>query len=140
MIESLLSRLQAPFLSASEIYLEQKLALACKHYKVQACAFVGGVACNKYLKARLERFCTSQGKLFFAPSPAYCTDNGAMIAYVGHYKAQQERWSDFSFRSIWPLGHNYLYTSCSAPLQRTLYWNNYTSNSFCIQTSNTRFE
>lgn len=75
---------------------EQKLALACKHYKVQACAFVGGVACNKYLKARLERFCTSQGKLFFAPSPAYCTDNGAMIAYVGHYKAQQERWSDFS--------------------------------------------
>jgi N6-L-threonylcarbamoyladenine synthase len=75
---------------------QQKLALACKQYNVKACAFVGGVACNKYLKARLEQFCSSQGKLFFAPSPAYCTDNGAMIAYVGHYKAQQKQWADFT--------------------------------------------
>ena len=33
---------------------------------------------------------------FFSPAPRFCTDNGAMIAFVGHYKAQQEKFSDFN--------------------------------------------
>lgn len=75
---------------------EQKLSLAFKSYSVKAVAFVGGVACNRYIKKRLEDFCIQHTKKFFYPSPAYCTDNGAMIAFVGHYKAQQKRWSDYT--------------------------------------------
>lgn len=75
---------------------EQKIALALKSHQVKAVAFVGGVACNRYIKKRLEAFCNRRNTQFFYPSPAYCTDNGAMIAFVGHYKAQQGLWSDYS--------------------------------------------
>jgi len=74
---------------------EQKLARAFKQYPtVQAVAFVGGVACNKYMRQRLAEFCARAGKQFFVPSPQYCTDNAAMIAFVGHYKAQQDKFDN----------------------------------------------
>jgi N6-L-threonylcarbamoyladenine synthase len=75
---------------------EQKLSLILSKYEVKSIAFVGGVACNKYLRNRLHIFSQQREKSFFTPSPAYCTDNGAMIAFVGHYKAQQGRWSDMT--------------------------------------------
>ncbi len=75
---------------------EQKLKAALAMEPVKAIAFVGGVACNKYIKARIDSFSKAHGLPFFTPSPQYCTDNGAMIAFVGHYKAQQGKWSDFS--------------------------------------------
>jgi N6-L-threonylcarbamoyladenine synthase len=71
---------------------EQKLTHAFKQYPtVQAVAFVGGVACNKYMRERLSKLCVQAGKQFFVPSAQYCTDNAAMIAFVGHYKAQQQK-------------------------------------------------
>jgi N6-L-threonylcarbamoyladenine synthase len=76
---------------------QQKLARAFKaHPHVQAITFVGGVACNKYLQHRLKHFAESQNLPFFAPSRAYCTDNAAMIAFVGHYKAQQGHFDDLT--------------------------------------------
>lgn len=69
---------------------EQRLLEALKLYPhAQAVTFVGGVACNQYIKSRLNTLAQSHNKQFFSPSPAYCTDNGAMIAFVGHYKAEQ---------------------------------------------------
>lgn len=68
----------------------QKLTLALKqHPEVKAITFVGGVACNTYITNRLRDFATAQTLLFFSPSKKYCTDNGAMIAFVGHYKAEK---------------------------------------------------
>lgn len=76
---------------------EQKIALAIKKYpEIQAIAFVGGVACNKYIRHRLEIFSNKCNKSFYTPSPEYCTDNGAMIAFVGNYKAELNQWSDFT--------------------------------------------
>lgn len=75
---------------------EQRLNYALKKYpESQAIAFVGGVACNKYIKQRLQTFAQSRRLPFYTPSPQYCTDNAAMIAFVGHYKAQQGLFSDF---------------------------------------------
>jgi len=55
--------------------------------------FVGGVACNKYLRKRLADLC-EQNNIFFAASPPrFSTDNGAMIALVGSYKYTQQNWS-----------------------------------------------
>jgi N6-L-threonylcarbamoyladenine synthase len=76
---------------------KQKLVRAFKEYpQIQAIAFVGGVACNQYLRKVLSSVSMQYNKPFFAPSPQYCTDNGAMIAFVAHYKAQKGEWSDFS--------------------------------------------
>lgn len=75
----------------------QKIALALKtNPEIRAFTFVGGVACNRYLKKQIHNFCTKRDILFFSPSGSYCTDNGAMIAFVGHYKAQQGKFSDWS--------------------------------------------
>jgi N6-L-threonylcarbamoyladenine synthase len=69
---------------------EQKILLALQnHPEVKAITFVGGVACNKYITQRLQTFTSLHHLPFFHPSRAYCTDNAAMIAFVGNYKAQQ---------------------------------------------------
>lgn len=76
---------------------KQKLALAIKQYpEVKAITFVGGVACNKYLKMELATLCQAHTMQFFAPSPRYCTDNAAMIAFVANYKAQQGKFADMT--------------------------------------------
>jgi N6-L-threonylcarbamoyladenine synthase len=75
----------------------QKLNFALKsHKQIKSVSFVGGVACNKYLKNELRAFCESRGIQFFTPSGKYCTDNAAMIAFVGHYKAQQGKFDDLA--------------------------------------------
>jgi N6-L-threonylcarbamoyladenine synthase len=69
---------------------EDRIKQALKLYPtVQAITFVGGVACNAYIRERLNKLAFRYKKQFFTPSRQYCTDNGAMIAFVGHYKAQQ---------------------------------------------------
>jgi N6-L-threonylcarbamoyladenine synthase len=71
-----------------------KLALA-QHPEVKALSFVGGVACNQYLRDVLSEFCKSRKMECYYPSRRLCTDNAGMIAFVGHYKAQQNKFSDF---------------------------------------------
>lgn len=72
-----------------------KLEQALKLYPhITAITFVGGVACNQFIKKNLATLCAQKGLQFYAPSPKYCTDNGAMIAFVGNYKAAQGKFSD----------------------------------------------
>ncbi|MEY2808368.1 MAG: hypothetical protein RIR65_2785, partial [Planctomycetota bacterium] len=42
----------------------------------------GGVACNRRLREQMAREAARRGVRALFPSPAYCTDNAAMIA--GH--------------------------------------------------------
>lgn len=66
------------------VQLIERILKEKPHYK--AITFVGGVACNKYLRERLRTLCAKRNmQLVFAP-PAFCTDNGAMIAFVGGYR------------------------------------------------------
>ena len=79
----------------TEIF-KNKISLALKlHPHIKAVTFVGGVACNKYIKNELLQLSHKLNVAFFTPSPAYCTDNGAMIAFVGGYKAAKGEFSDF---------------------------------------------
>ena len=75
---------------------ENKLTRIFKQAPTNAVAFVGGVACNNYLRERLKAFTEKKGKAFFTPARQYCTDNGSMIAYVGHYKAQRGQFSPWT--------------------------------------------
>ncbi len=55
------------------------------HPDIKAITFVGGVACNNYLRKKLEEVAHLKKVTLFMSPPAFCTDNGAMIAFVGHY-------------------------------------------------------
>ena len=46
----------------------------------------GGVGANKRLRAALADMAHSTGRSVYYPRPAFCTDNGAMIAYAGHLR------------------------------------------------------
>jgi N6-L-threonylcarbamoyladenine synthase len=73
----------------TDIFLKN-IDLAFKKYPhIKGFTFGGGVACNKYMRLRMQELCTARGKTFHFPAPAYCTDNGGMIAFVGSYKATQ---------------------------------------------------
>ncbi|MBP6869366.1 tRNA (adenosine(37)-N6)-threonylcarbamoyltransferase complex transferase subunit TsaD [Candidatus Babeliales bacterium] len=71
---------------------EKKLTEALKLYpEIKAISFVGGVACNKYLRRKLQIFADRRNIQLFYPSPKLCTDNAGMIAFVGSYKAAQNQ-------------------------------------------------
>lgn len=76
--------------------IENKIDNALKqHPELKAVSFVGGVACNRYIRQRLALTCSRKKIPLYHPSPQFCTDNAGMIAFVGHYKAQNNLFSDF---------------------------------------------
>lgn len=74
-----------------DIFEKKIMQIFQKYPEIQSVCFVGGVACNKYLRNRLQNLCTQHNKQFFHPTNKLCTDNAGMIAFVGHYKAQQNK-------------------------------------------------
>lgn len=85
------------FLVCVKDIFKEKLDLAYKqHPDIKAVAFVGGVACNAYLKQQLSQWADTKQLSLFTPRPSYCTDNAAMIAFVAQYKIQQGIFSDLT--------------------------------------------
>ncbi len=83
-------------LCVNDIFVH-KIKKALKlHPEVKAISFVGGVSCNKFITKNVSECAYSYGLQFASPSPAYCTDNAAMIAFVGNYKADQGFFDDYS--------------------------------------------
>ena len=76
---------------------ENKIRLALEKYpEVKAVTFVGGVACNKYIRNKLKQLAQEYGLKLYVPAPQYCTDNAAMIAFVGAYKAKKGQYSSLA--------------------------------------------
>ncbi len=50
---------------------------------VRAVMLAGGVAANSLLRTRMEALAVGRGKAFLTPPPELCTDNGAMVGYLG---------------------------------------------------------
>lgn len=72
---------------------------------INAAVIAGGVAANKYIRDRLNALCKSRAVRFLAPPVSLCTDNGAMIAWMGQEKLRlgQVDSLDFQPRPRWPL-------------------------------------
>ncbi len=91
------SQIASSFLVALGDMLTSRIAIAIEQYpNIQAIAFAGGVACNKYLKEHLSQLAKQHDKMFFAPRPSYCTDNAAMIAFAGYQKALAGQFDDLA--------------------------------------------
>jgi N6-L-threonylcarbamoyladenine synthase len=94
--EVLKSKVASSFLACiTDIFIE-KLERAIKQYpSIRALTFVGGVSRNRYIRTRIEAVAAKYALPLYIPSPIYCTDNGAMIALVGSYKARQNKFDDW---------------------------------------------
>jgi N6-L-threonylcarbamoyladenine synthase len=78
-----LADLCAAYQSAIVEVLAQKAIEACRVTGIHRLVLAGGVAANKGLRARAAELGERRGVSVFVPPIASCTDNAAMIAYVG---------------------------------------------------------
>ena len=72
-----------------------KLKRAMKMKKINTCVIAGGVAANEYLRENLNLALDNQKIIF--PDLSYCTDNGAMISYLGEKKLKFKNYKSMSF-------------------------------------------
>ena len=78
---------------------------ALKESGLSRLVVAGGVSANKELRARLGQAINDVKGQVFYPRPAFCTDNGAMIAYAGYKRlaAGQKQGLEVSVKARWPL-------------------------------------
>ena len=78
-----------------DVFIKKIEYALSRNPEIKSVCFVGGVACNNYLRMKLSEYCASKGIKLYSPSKKLCTDNAGMIAFVGHYKAQQEKFDSY---------------------------------------------
>ena len=82
-VKAQLPDLCASFQEAIVDVLIAKLARAAQVYKAKRVILTGGVSANSRLRARAEEFALKKNLRLVIPPVRYCTDNAAMIGYVG---------------------------------------------------------
>jgi len=83
--DSWVNAVAAAFQDSVADVLATKTAAAVRRCAVASVVLCGGVAANSVIRARLSA-ALPQGLLLYVPRPAFCTDNGAMIAAAGYYR------------------------------------------------------
>lgn len=79
----------ASFQEAVVGVLAEKTLAAAQEVGARAIAVAGGVAANSRLRQLLSEGAAALGVPFYVPRPAFCTDNGAMIAAAGYVRWQR---------------------------------------------------
>ena len=82
-----------------------KCKRALKQTSYQSLVIAGGVGANLALRASLKKLCDQFNAKLYFPRQEFCTDNGAMIAYVGCQRLLAGERDDLSIkvRARWPL-------------------------------------
>jgi tRNA N6-adenosine threonylcarbamoyltransferase len=84
----------ASFQRAVVSFLVARTVGAVERTGVSTVTLTGGVACNSRLRADLAAAGREHGFGVFAPRPAYCSDNGAMVAATGCFMLRAGRIAD----------------------------------------------
>ena len=80
--------------------LVNKTIAAAKKFGVGDIAMAGGVSANSSLRRSMSDAAARSGFRFFMPKLEYCTDNGAMIAAVGHRKFLHRAFSSMAESAV----------------------------------------
>ena len=78
--------------------LVEKVKRAMRVTKSNQCVIAGGVASNQSLRNTLQS--TLKNKKIIFPDPIYCTDNGAMICFLGEKKLLFKKYDSLSFSAL----------------------------------------
>jgi len=103
------ARFEADLAAGFEAAIVDVLAEKCRRALVQesltTLVVAGGVSANRRLRAALEGVAVERGGRLYCPRPAFCTDNGAMIALAGALRLAAGECSDLSvtIHPRWPL-------------------------------------
>ena len=103
--ESFVADLCASFQEAVVDTLWRKSARALKQTGLTRLVIAGGVGANAHLRERFAAGAEAEGVELYFPRPAFCTDNGAMVAYCGAQRlnaGERDGW-DRSAVARWPL-------------------------------------
>ena len=76
--------------------LLEKIELAISKIKVNAISIGGGVAANQYLRIRLKELAEDKKIKLFIPEKQFCTDNAAMIGYLGYLNFLDKNFADIN--------------------------------------------
>jgi N6-L-threonylcarbamoyladenine synthase len=104
--EKALADVCASFQMAVVDVLVLKAIAAAEMLNVHCITMSGGVSANSLLRERMTAAAAHRGYSLHYPSLDYCTDNGAMIAYVGWMRLQAGQQSSFDLpaSATLPLG------------------------------------
>ena len=75
--------------------LSNKLTRVVNYYNINNCVVAGGVAANKNLRTRIHTLLPNKKVIF--PELDLCTDNAAMVAYLGELKLKNGEYSRINF-------------------------------------------
>ena len=95
----------ASFQHAATEVLVKKISKALIDTGREGIILAGGVAANKLLREKISTLQQSLNIKVLYPPIAHCTDNAAMIAYLGSLKTDEATYQLSSHaRPRWPLG------------------------------------
>lgn len=101
----------AAFQKSALRQLSKQAARALDEFAPRTLGVCGGVAANGALREALAKVCEEKAVAFVVPEPVLCTDNAAMIAAAGYFRARAAGFpafdvADLGFeaQSVWPVG------------------------------------
>ncbi|MFH1875108.1 MAG: tRNA (adenosine(37)-N6)-threonylcarbamoyltransferase complex transferase subunit TsaD [Pseudomonadota bacterium] len=98
--EKFVADLAASFQNTVVNFLVKRALEAAHQTKAKAIVLAGGVAANSELRKTMAQACEQNNLTCLLPEIKHCTDNAAMIAYVGARYLQMGKQSDLSLNAI----------------------------------------